>query len=142
MALDQAAFPNGVYGAAFDHKENLYAASAGSGNEAPLNVGKIHGGCNAKKTKTLTTTNTIAYSGGVRVDKADRIAILVQTNQNAVDIDTYGQQKGGSLGSPVSTTPLTNSGNPQGRLRFAPQVAAFGRRTMALAQSACPQRSE
>ncbi len=113
VLANASVFPNGLqYGAAFDDKENLYVGGGGSV------FGKIDGGCNAKKIKTLTITNTIAYSGGVRVDKADRIAILVETNENAVAIDTYDPPKGGSLGSPVSTTPLTNSGNPAGTFAF------------------------
>ncbi len=110
VAVDQAAFPNGVFGAAFDRKGNLYFASAGSGNEAPLNVGKIDGGCNATKAKTLTTTNSIPYAGSLRVDKAGRIAIDTFTSDLITNaIDAYDPPKGASLGNPVSTTPLPGS---------------------------------
>ena len=49
VLVDASVFPNGLqYGAAFDDKENLYVGGGGSA------FGKIDGGCNAKKTKTLT----------------------------------------------------------------------------------------
>jgi len=107
IPYDASAFPNGVFGAAFDRKGNLYFANSGSGTEAPLAVGKIDGGCNAKQAKTLTTTNSIPYAATIRVDKAGRIAILTASSDlNTVAIDSYNPPKGSSLGSPISTTPL------------------------------------
>jgi hypothetical protein len=124
VALDQAAFPNGVYGAAFDRRGNLYAASSGSGTEAPLNVGKIDGGCNATKAKILTTTNSIPYAASIRVDKAGRIAIFTATSDLKTDaIDSYDPPKGASLGNPVSTTPLPGS-NYNGTFAF--QASGLG----------------
>ncbi|HEY2474845.1 MAG TPA: hypothetical protein VGI19_08570 [Candidatus Cybelea sp.] len=101
-------FSNGIWGAAFDHKGNLYFGSGGSGTEAPLAVGRINGSCNAKNFETFTTNNAIAYAGDVRFNKAGRIAILVATGTTSytVSIDTYDPPKNGSLGDPVSTTTL------------------------------------
>jgi hypothetical protein len=96
--------------AAFDRKGNLYFDGGNSAYE--LSVGKIDGGCKAKRARTLTINNTITAGGGIQVDKAGRIAIFDASNKSAVVIDTYDPPKGGSLGSPVSTTPLTTSGNP------------------------------
>lgn len=124
VALDRSAFPNGVYGAAFDRRENLYAASSGSGTEAPLNVGKIDGGCNATKAKILTTTNSIPYAASIRVDKAGRIAIFTATSDLKTEaIDTYDPPTGASLGSPVSITPLPGS-NYNGSFAF--QASGLG----------------
>lgn len=111
VPLDYSAFPNGVVGAAFDRNGNLYVASLGSGTEAPLTVGKIDGGCNAKRVKTFTTANSIAYVGEVKIDKAGRLALLalLGTYPYTVVIDTYDPPKKGSLGSPVSTTSLPGS---------------------------------
>jgi hypothetical protein len=126
VLVDASTFP-GVFGAAFDGKVNLYFDSPGSGTEAPLPVGRISGGCNANKVETFTTANTTAYAGGIKVDRAGRIAILTAaaTSPYMVAIDTYDPPKKGSLGSPVSTTPLpgtlvSNSGS------FAYQASGRG----------------
>lgn len=107
VPLDASAFPNGGYGIAFDHKGNLYVGNGGSGTEAPVTVGKIGGGCEAKKVRTFTTANSILYSGDLKVDKAGRIAIFAVVGKSpyAYAIDTYDPPKR-SLGNPVSTTSL------------------------------------
>jgi hypothetical protein len=129
ILVDPSAFPNGIFAAAFDHNGNLYFDSAGSGKEAPLPVGKIAGGCNAKKAETLTTANMIPYAGDVKVDKAGRIAILVAvgTSSNTLAIDTYAPPKKGSLGNPVSTTPLPPGtvSNNSGSFAFLASGRAF-----------------
>ncbi len=95
-----------VYGAAFDHAGNLYVTGVYGSNEGIL--GKIKGGCNAKKIEVLSTTNTINTAYGIQVDKAGRIAVL-----DSYDISypfsyiyTYNPPIKGSLGAPVSTTSL------------------------------------
>ncbi len=102
-----SAFQTGA-GAAFDRKGNLYVNNGGSATDAPLTVGKIRGGCKAKKTETFTTANAIAYAGDLKVDKAGRIAIFVAlgTYPYTIAIDTYDPPKNGTLGNPVSTTSL------------------------------------
>ncbi len=130
VPFDPSAFPYGVYGIGFDRNGNLYVASLGSGTEAPLTVGKIDGGCNAKKVKTFTTANSIVYAGDVQVDKAGRIAILavLGTYPYTIVIDTYDPPKKGSLGNPVSTTSLPGSfANVYGTFAFQ----ASGRRLWA-----------
>jgi hypothetical protein len=111
VPLYPSPFTNGFFGIAFDRKGNLYVDSAGSGTEAPLTVGRIAGGCNAKKIKTFTTANAIAYAGDIKVDKAGRIAIVTATGTGSYTdaIDTYDPPNDGSLGSPVLTTPLTSN---------------------------------
>ena len=90
--------------AGFDRKGNLYTVGRNSSNTTV--VGKIDGGCNAKRVRTLTINNTIGFPGDIEVDKAGRIAILDSSYNDAV-IDTYNPPKRGSLGSPISITPLT-----------------------------------
>ncbi len=104
VAQGTKAFPNGVAVGGFDGKGNLYVYSSLSGKTT---FGKIDGGCNAKRVRTLTINNTIQYAGGIEVDGAGRIAILDGSNPTAV-IDTYNPPKGGSLGSPISTTSLVS----------------------------------
>ena len=88
---------------AFDDKGNLYIAGIDSANNTV--VGEIKGGCNAKQTKLLTTTNTLGYASAIQVDKTDRIAIL-NGSVGTSSIDTYNPPKKGSLGTPVSIMPL------------------------------------
>ena len=90
---------------AFDAKGNLYIGGSNASNGGL--VAEIDGGCNAKNVTPLVTGNTIGLAGGIQVDKAHRIAIL-DASSNAV-IDTYLHPRDGSLGNPVSTTPLTSS---------------------------------
>ena len=106
VLVDQSIFSDGLSYASFDRKENLYIIGVSAGTFGPV-YAKIDGGCNAKKAKMLTTANTIAFAGSIRVDSAGRIAILAATaDQNVLTIDTFDPPKGGSLGSPVSTSPL------------------------------------
>ena len=95
-----------VYGSAFDHAGNLYITGV-YGSDAGI-LGKIEGGCNAKKIKILSTTNTINTAYGIQIDKAGRIAVL-----DSYDISypfsyiyIYNPPIKGSLGTPVSTTSL------------------------------------
>lgn len=91
--------------AAFDDKGNLYI----DGNDASNNqvVGEIAGGCDATSMILLTTGNTIGLAAGVQVNQKGRIAILDASSSAA--IYTYLPPQNGSLGNPVSTTPLTSS---------------------------------
>ncbi len=91
--------------AAFDDKGNLYAV--GFDNSGAL-VGEVKGGCKAKKFISLTTGNSVGISYAIQVDEADQIAIL---DSHADAIYTYNPPKNGSLGNPVTTTPLTTSGS-------------------------------
>lgn len=130
VPVDPSTFSNGIFGAGFDGKGNLFFDSDGSGTAAPLPVGKISGGCSAKKAETFTTANSIPYAADIRIDKAGRIAILVAvgTNPYTIAIDTYNPPKKGSLGDPVSTTSLPGTiNNTSGTFAFQ----ASGRRLWA-----------
>lgn len=94
-----------MYFDAFDDKGNLYIDGFNSGGSTV--IGKIPGGCRANKITPLTTSNTVD-GGGIKVDKADGIAIYDASSVPSV-IDTYRPPKRGSLGSPASITPLTSS---------------------------------
>jgi hypothetical protein len=105
-----------VTGDAFDDKGILYIT--GLNSSGSTTVGEISGGCSAKKITLLTTTNSITGFGDVQINKADGIAVLnAGSGSSDRQIDTYARPKSGSLGSPVSITPLTSS--------FAPVVFAF-----------------
>jgi hypothetical protein len=107
LTQDQKAFANGVGNAGFDGKGNLYIDGLNSVNTT--SIGKIDGGCNAKRVRTLTINNPIQHAGSIEVNKAGQIAILDSSNSNDAVIDTYNPPKGGSLGNPISTTSLTVS---------------------------------
>jgi hypothetical protein len=94
-----------VYLCGFDAKGNLYVD--GSNSFGAVEVGEI-----AKLTTGGTTLTTLAYNnaisfpGGVEVTTKGEIAI---GDQLGAAIYSYNPPKGGSLGSPVETTPLTGS---------------------------------
>jgi hypothetical protein len=103
----------GVLNVAFDDKGNLYVQGLGPHSTGGV-IGEVKGGCNATKIRSLTMTNTLGYTNGIQVDKADRIAVL---DEQHLVIYTYNPPMKGSLGSPVSTTPLTN-GQDQNAFAF------------------------
>ncbi len=90
---------------AFDDVGDLYVGGLASTNTTV--IGKIFGGCKAKKIRVLGTSNSIGFPDSIQIDKADRIAILDGYPSNV--IDTYVRPKHGSLGNPVSVTPLQAS---------------------------------
>jgi hypothetical protein len=97
-----------VFFLAFDAAGNIYL----DGFDANFNVavGEIIGGCVSGTTITeLTTSNTIAFPGGVQVTQSGLIAI---DDQEALAIYNYNPPTGNSLGSPASTTPLSNASDP------------------------------
>jgi len=98
---------------AFDAAGDLFIE--GNNSSPGYVVGEITGGCKAKKIKLLTTSNTLQWGGGVQIDKMDRIAVLdYDSSAGGFTIFTYNQPIRGSLGSSVSTTPLTGSQSPEG----------------------------
>jgi DNA-binding beta-propeller fold protein YncE len=95
--------------ATFDAAGNLYVEADGSAPQT-WNIGKIVGGCNAKKIELLTTPNLRRWIGGIEIDKAHRIAVINKiTASGPFYIDTYNPPKNGSLGAPVSITMLGGS---------------------------------
>ncbi len=95
---------------AFDAKGNLYVDGYG----LDTFVGEVVGGVTGTSLTPLTTSNTIGFPGGVQVTKTGDIAI---EDQLFAAIYTYRSPSNhspanGSLGSPLSTTPLTNASSP------------------------------
>jgi hypothetical protein len=91
----------------FDDKGTLYIDGE---NGSGFTVGRIRGGCNATTIERLTTENiTGDNSGGIKINKLGQIAI---DDDVTLAIYTYDRPKNGSLGSPVTTTPLTGSAGP------------------------------
>ncbi len=105
-------------GGAFDDKGNFF--TDGYNNSSVALIGEITGGCNAKAIKLLTTGNTISVALEIRVDKADRIALL-QGYDGHQEIDAYRAPQSGSLGNPVVICPVTGiPGEPaEGSFDFA-----------------------
>ncbi len=71
-------------------------------------VGVVHGGCSATGIATLSTGNAISFPGGVQVTPNNEIAI---DDQLAGAVYTYAHPTMSSLGSPLSTTFLSGSGD-------------------------------
>jgi len=110
--IDATNFAQVRYGA-FDAAGDLFIE--GNNSSSRIVVGEITGGCKAKKMKLLTTTNTLTWGGGIKIDKANRIALLdYDSSASAFAIFTYNQPQKGSLGTSVSTTALTGSQTPEG----------------------------
>jgi len=95
--------------ATFDGAGALYVEGEGSTPQT-WNIGKIVGGCNAKKIELLKTPNLRRWIGGIQIDNAHRIAVINKITANGpFYIDTYNPPKNGSLGRPVSITTLRGS---------------------------------
>jgi hypothetical protein len=103
-----------LVGGTFDDKGNLFILGQGPAPSYSTIAGEIRGGCKAKKIVLFTTNDPIGTgAASVHVDKADRIAISVSgvSSSNPAVIKTFRQPKMGSLGDPVSVTPLTSTAN-------------------------------
>jgi hypothetical protein len=98
----------------FDQNGNLYVRAFSFYNRTAF-ISEIIGGCQATTITPLTTTNTIEApeTNGIKVDKAGRIAIMNTAGPYYDNIDTYNPPASGSLGSPVSVTPITTLPFPQ-----------------------------
>jgi hypothetical protein len=98
----------------FDANGNLYVRAFSFYNHTAF-ISEITGGCQATTITPLTTTNTIEApeTNGIKVDKAGRIAIMTTAGPNYDNIDTYNPPVSGSLGGPVSITPITTAPFPQ-----------------------------
>jgi hypothetical protein len=93
-----------VYFGAFNTKGTLFIDGEDpSGN---VLVGEVTGGCSAKTITTLKVSNAITFPGGVEVTKTGDIAI---GDQSGAAVYTYKPPIKGSLGAPVTTTPLTGA---------------------------------
>jgi len=97
-----------AYFCAFDATGNLYLD--GTDPNGAVIVGEILGATTGGTTfATLTTGNAITFPGGVQVTTTGQIAI---DDQSGFAVFTYNPPSGGSLGSPVATTPLTGASDP------------------------------
>lgn len=98
-----------VYFDAFDAAGDLFID--GENTNGAVVVGEIvKAACKAKqKIVVLTTKNSIEFPGGVAVTKAGDIIL---DDQEGEAVYTYKAPVKGSLGSPVSTTPLTGASDP------------------------------
>jgi hypothetical protein len=91
----------GIIHDAFDDAGDLYVDGE---NGSGFVVGEIRGGCKATTIERLSTGNAIgSWPGAIKVDKHDRVAIEDGYGQV---IYTYNPPVNGSLGTPVTTTPL------------------------------------
>jgi hypothetical protein len=97
----------------FDGSGNLYVRAFTFSNRAAF-ISEITGGCQATAIAPLTTTNNIINDiAGIKVDGAGRIAIMNSAGPNYDVLDTYNPPVSGSLGAPVSVTPITTLPFPQ-----------------------------
>lgn len=97
-----------AYFCAFDDHGSLFVD--GSNSSGVVEIGEIaHLTNGGKKWKTLTYSQSISFPGGVQVTTGDTIAI---DDQLGPSVYTFKPPVGGSLGSPIATTPLTGSSDP------------------------------
>ncbi len=96
--------------AAFDHQGNLYISGRHANNYDA--IGEVSGGCKATTITPLSTTNLLLGPASIKVDNAGRIAILNEPAYGRYFIDTYNPPVSGSLGTPVSATPLLGLKGP------------------------------
>jgi hypothetical protein len=95
--------------AEFDNKGVLYIDGMTSGYQTSF--GLVSGGCNATTITNLDYVYTVAFPGGIQIDKAGRIAFCDEYNHV---VDTFDPPVNNAFGEPVSTTPLTGSISPIG----------------------------
>lgn len=94
----------------FDHAGNFYFD--GFTQSGTIFVAEIaHATTGGRTVQFLTTSNSIAFPGDVKVTNAGLISVGDQSSSPPA-IYSYNPPVGGSLGSPVDTTPLTGSGDP------------------------------
>ncbi len=96
-----------AYFDAFDAKGDLYVD--GLNSLGAFVVGEIPAAsCTSQAITSLTTGNSVGFPGGIEVTKSGEVAI---DDQAAGSIYTYNTPVAGSLGTPVTTTPLTGAGD-------------------------------
>jgi len=94
----------------FDHDGNYYFDGLLNTTGTTFVAEIAHATTGGRTIQFLTTTNTIAFPGDVKVTNAGLISVGDQgTSPN--QIYSYNPPSGGSLGAPVDTTVLTGSGD-------------------------------
>jgi hypothetical protein len=95
--------------AEFDKNGALYIDGMNGGYQSSF--GLVTGGCHATSITNIVPIYTVAFPGGIQIDKAGNIAFCDQGRQQ---VATFSPPVGGQFGNPVSTTPLTGSTAPIG----------------------------
>jgi hypothetical protein len=95
---------NEFYFAAFDASGNLFVD--GFGRDGNVLVGEIQGGCSATSVAPLSVANTLSGIGTVQVVNGN-VLILAEAGSWAPVVYTYAPPVSGSLGSPITTTNLS-----------------------------------
>jgi hypothetical protein len=90
--------------AEFDKNGALYIDGLNGGYQTSF--GLVTGGCQATSITNLAYIYTVAFPGGIQIDKAGRIAFCDPYRQQ---VATFDPPVNGAFGNPVSTTPLTGS---------------------------------
>jgi hypothetical protein len=90
--------------AEFDKNGVLYIDGMNGGYQTSF--GLVTGGCQATSITNLAYIYTVAFPGGIQIDKAGNIAFCDQGRQQ---VATFSPPVNNSFGSPLSTTPLTGS---------------------------------
>jgi hypothetical protein len=95
--------------AAFDKRGDLYIDGLNSGYQTTF--GLVSGGCGATGITYITSVYTVAFPGGVQIDKAGRIGFADPVREQ---IATFNPPVDDTFGVPVTTTPLTGAISPEG----------------------------
>jgi DNA-binding beta-propeller fold protein YncE len=90
--------------AEFDKNGVLYIDGMNGGYQTSF--GQVFGGCHATSITNLGYIYTVAFPGGIQIDKAGRIAFC---DPYRFLVATFDPPVNGAFGNPVSTTPLTGS---------------------------------
>jgi len=95
--------------ATFDKTGNLYIDGLNGGYQTSF--GLVTGGCEARDITYLNYVYTVAFPGGIQIDKAGRIAFA---DYGREQIATFDPPINNAFGQPVTTTPLTGAIVPLG----------------------------
>lgn len=90
--------------AEFDKSGALYIDGMNGGYQTSF--GLVTGGCHATSITNLGYIYTVAFPGGIQIDKAGRIAFC---DPYRFQVATFDPPVNNTFGQPVSTTPLTGS---------------------------------
>jgi hypothetical protein len=90
--------------AEFDKTGALYIDGMNGGYQTSF--GLVTGGCQATSIASIGSIYTVAFPGGIQIDKAGNIAFCDPYRQQ---VATFSPPVGGGFGNPLSTTPLTGS---------------------------------
>jgi hypothetical protein len=95
--------------AAFDSAGTLYIDGLNGGYQTSF--GLVSGGCDAAEITYLNYVYTVAFPGGIQIDKSGRIAFA---DQGRNQVETFDPPVNNTFGQPTTTTPLTGAIAPLG----------------------------